>query len=167
MKKLISILLIAVLMFSCVPFASAASKTSCEYDATQNFVNALEKNKIKYSYEGMDKDDNEWVEIVYEDDDFDTITVNVFFQKNGTVCYRIWNVVDFSSGLNFAYKVCNDLNAAYKYAKFVIDTSDNSLTVENDMELTAEADCGEACVEMMRDLLGIIDEARDTILTLK
>lgn len=161
MKKILSVFVALMLLLAC-----SASMASTQSEAAQDFMNLLGQKGIKYTDRGDVGDGIYQVRCSWNDDDLN-ITVNIFFNENGTVSYRLWNVVDCSCGLSYAYQVCNELNDQYKYAKFYVDTSDNSITVAADMELLSGVNCAAACNEMMGDLVGVVDAARDTLLKLK
>lgn len=57
--------------------------------------------------------------------------------------------------LNNAYKLCNDLNDTYRWAKFYIDDEDD-LCCDSDVSF-GEGDCGELCHKTVMSIVGVID----------
>lgn len=162
MKKFFAVLLILALTL-----ASSALAQTTRYAYTRQFMDELDSRDIKYTYNEPDEKGNEKVRVTFTDDDLGSLAINVFFQENGTASYRCWNLVDFTCGVSYAYQICNELNNEWKYAKFYVDTTDNSITMSNDMELSVDANSGKASAEMLADLVGIIDAAKETLIKLK
>ena len=70
------------------------------------------------------------------------------------VSLRVWDVIEFEeSDLAKVLITANDLNASYKWVKFVVYTEDCTVSAEMDATF-GEDDAGEIC---LRDLYRIID----------
>jgi hypothetical protein len=55
------------------------------------------------------------------------------------------------------YQLCSELNQEYKWAKFYVDESDNTLTVQDDAIIQLDT-CGAECYELLARLVLIVDE---------
>ena len=56
------------------------------------------------------------------------------------------------------YKVCNDLNAKYRWIKFYVDEKDNTITAEDDAVIQIDS-CAKETVQCCIQLVQIADEA--------
>lgn len=153
-NTLACVVLMALLMVLAVSTASAAT---AKLQTTQNFLDYLGENNIKYTYKGMTESSGESVSVSYTLDNFSSLTCNLFFKESeDEVDLRIWNIVTVSAGKNYALNIVNSLNANWKYAKFVFDESDNTIQAEMDMFINKEH-CGEEIFKAMRKLFVVID----------
>lgn len=153
-KALMCAVLTALLMVLAVGTASA---TTTKLTTTQNFLDYLVANGIKYTYNGMTESSGESVTVSYTLDNFSSLSCKLFFKESeDEVDLRIWNIVTVSAGKNFALNVVNSLNASWKYCKFVFDESDNTVQAEMDMFINKDH-CGEEIFKAMRKLFVVVD----------
>jgi len=154
-RGLLSVVLTALFLLGSL---SAAGAETAAYKSTQSFIDELEREGIKYSLEGVDKDNDERVDVSYNMDYFESATVHVYFHQDGDkVSLRVWDVVKASSGKNFALNVINKLNSDYKYVKYVFDESDNTISGEMDMYID-EATCGAPVRKAVQIMVREIDD---------
>lgn len=146
--------LMALLMVLAV---STASATTAKLTTTQNFLDYLDANGIKYTYNGMTDSSGELVTVSYTLDNFSSLACKLFFKESeDEVDLRVWNIVKVSAGKNFALNVVNSLNASWKYCKFVFDESDYTVQAEMDMFINKDH-CGEEIFKAMRKLFVVTD----------
>ena len=154
MKKLTALLL-AVLMICLCSTAFAAEAT---YDSTKAFCRYLDSKDFTYTVRGIQGEkEYEVVDIPYTFSDSGyRITCKAFFYKNGVeVGFRVWNLIDFNQYfVNSMYKVCNDLNSAYRFARFYVDESDYSITCATDVDLLTN-DIGRLAYEGMMNVINV------------
>ena len=165
-KRILSILIVLVLcMCTASPaFASSPSKyigtlpSTAAYSSSQGFLDIMDSNEIIYTYYGPDSDDDDWIEIKYTGDYCDCIDIDAYFSSSeDCASFRFWNVIDFDSAdYREVLVVVNRLNAQYKWVKFVVDTSDYSVTAELDV-LFPIGNSGEICLESLNQIVGISD----------
>lgn len=124
------------------------------------YLHYMDKEGIKYS------DINErTVKVSYSGDNIRSIPVYVFFDKKGDPLVQLacWEIVKFPEDkVEQAYKVCNDLNAEYRWVKFSID-SDRDIRCSIDAYIDADS-VGVHCANMVRRMIHIIDDAYPTIM---
>ena len=167
-KRILSVIVAIVLClcFTSTAFASNSSKstkyvdtlpTTAAYSSSQSFLESMDDNQIKYTYQGLDRDDD-WIEIKYSGDYCDLIDIDVFFSSSADrASFRFWNIIDFNRGdYQKVLEVVNQLNAQYKWVKFVVDTSDYSVTAELDV-LFPVGSAGSICLESLSQIVDISD----------
>lgn len=163
-RRLLTLLLTLVLTLN----VASCLAEEAQYATTKDFIRALEKDDLKYTYKGVDDDKDEHVVVSFSDDFYDSVIIHFFFDDSeDKVSIRIWNLIDVSAGESYATKALNKLNYDYKYAKFVLDTSDSTISVEND--IYADGTDGDKVVRLMNVLLQILtdDDCLDVMKTLK
>ena len=163
-RRLLTLLLALVLTLN----VASCFAEDAQYATTKDFIRALEDKGFKYTYKGIDSDKDEQVIVSFSDDYYDTIAVRFFFDEDeDKVSIRIWNLIDVSAGESYAATAVNKLNKDYKYAKFILDTSDSTISVEND--IYADDTDGDKVVRLMNVLLQILtdDDCLDVMKTLK
>ncbi|MBR1455628.1 MAG: hypothetical protein IJ594_00535 [Oscillospiraceae bacterium] len=151
-KRIFSLLLMLCLFAALTVPAHAA--TSAQYPGAQQLLDTFKAESIKYNYLGVDQDEDEHIRTTFVGDNLD-VTVNFYFDDGLTdVSLRVWDVIEFEeSDLAKVLITANDLNASYKWVKFVVYTEDCTVSAEMDATF-GEDDAGEIC---LRDLYRIID----------
>lgn len=163
-RRLLTLLLALVLTLN----VASCFAENAQYATTKDFIRALEKNDLKYTYKGIDSDKNETVIVSFTDDFYDSVTIRFFFDEDeDKASIRIWNLIDVSAGESYATKTLNKLNYDYKYATFVLDTTDNTVSVESDIYM--DGTDGDKLLRLMDALLQILtdDDCLDMMKTLK
>jgi len=165
-KRFFSLLLCTVLILSLCPSALAVPD-SVVYSSTRNFLAMLDESKTRYTWAGIDSDNEEHVTVGYyigENEDF-SINVDLFFtEDNSHASLRVWNLIDFEpADLQAMYKVCNDLNNSFRYTCFYVDESDNSVNCSMDLIFTEET-AGSVTSEALLRIMLVCDKALPTLL---
>ena len=161
MKKTI-ITLIAVILVAMLPMQALAA--TCQYATTQAFTDALDAQGIRYTWKGIDNDDDEQIDISYNGDYKSSIVTHWYFDKDPErIAVRVWNVITYDPD-NFYYVLAavNDANSAYRYCRTYVDTSDNTVTVAFDMPITLDS-VPVSCVDMVETVVSIVDEVYNRI----
>lgn len=151
--KFVTVLCLAALLFTASAPAHAAST---KYTSTRNFLSYLDSKGVKYKYVGVDGKDEE-VTVSYSLENFSSMTCKLFFRDDDEVNLRVYDIVYANNRTDYVLSTINSLNYEYKYAKFVLDTSDNSIRAEMDMFIDAST-CGAPVFEAMIMLLSVIDD---------
>ncbi|MGN0777670.1 MAG: hypothetical protein ACI4MJ_00835 [Aristaeellaceae bacterium] len=155
LMKLLTCMLVATLLMT---VAASAFATTAQLTSTQTFLDYLDANDIKYTYVGMTDKGHERVTVSYTGDNFDTLQVTLTFDKaEDEVDLRMWNIITVSAGQSYTYATLQQLNADYKYCKFVLDTSDSTLQTELDMFIDKDH-CGRSVYDAMRYMVIVVDD---------
>ena len=157
-KKLFAVVLMLCLFLSLSVPAFAAS---AQYGTTQAFLKVLTREGHKYSYMGIDADDDEEVDVSFVGDNIDEIDVKIWFNADlDIVSLRSWRVINFrQSDLADVLTVVNKLNNDYKFVKFVVDEEDLSVDAKVDCPLRDDANAGEIAYDALYYIVKIIDDA--------
>lgn len=161
MKKILAMLLLAALLLTS---AMPALAVSAEYASTRAFLKVLDEADIIYTLVGVDDDGDELVRVANKDSNDYSYTINLYFDKDEMRCaLRVWNVIEFkSSDTTNVLRACNELNARFKYLRFYVDTSDNTVTAA--MDLIFRDGAGEVTLEGLVRTAQILVDGRPTLL---
>lgn len=141
-------LCLVALIVILLSMAGVASAQTAQYRSTQVFLDYLDQKSIKYTYSGI-KEDVEYCKVSYSLDNFDSQSIVLLFDEDcESVSLRMWNIITASAGKNYILNTLADLNANYKYVKYVFDESDSSVQAEIDMQIDAET-CGRPVYDTM------------------
>lgn len=96
----------------------------------------------------------------YSMDNRDGLTVYMFFNDEAsTVKARAVDITKFPENKKeMMYKVCNTLNADYRFLKFFVDESDNTITADIDAIVDMDT-VGEEVFRLAIKVANIVDEA--------
>lgn len=149
-KKVFAGILIAMLLLN---VAAVAFGEVTNYKVTSNFMKLLDKNEIIYKYATSDGDDVISINDSgsYGDQKF------IFFFNGSSVSLRVWDVIEFDvADRADVLDVCNNANYTWKYMRFYVNDSDNTVTMDFDMPLNDnEAD---DCFEILVCASSILSE---------
>ena len=161
MKKILSLLLVAVLT---IGFCTAAYAVAASYYSTQAFLAELDEKGITYTVVGLDEDNDEKVKVNNTDDNGFSYTINYFFDDQQENCSLIvWNIINYDDvDLAKVLRVCNSLNKDYKYIRFYVDESDNTVTAQYD-SIFRTNDIDEILWEATLYMVDILEEAYPTL----
>ena len=118
------------------------------------FCKYMNANGIKYTEQNEDL-----IKVAYTGENLNTIPVYVFFDQDNApyVQLKCWEIQNFKNNEAAALVICNSLNAKYRWVKFYLD---------NDKDIVASIDaivdmdtCGEVCLDLVRRIVSILDEA--------
>ncbi|MEA5039362.1 MAG: YbjN domain-containing protein [Clostridiaceae bacterium] len=119
------------------------------------FLQYMDQKEIKYA----DANENV-VRVAYSGDNLKSIPIFVFFDKDGDnlVQFACWEIATFPDDKYAAgLLTCNALNSKFRWVKFYLD-ADKCIRAEMDAYVQLET-VGEACSQLVRRMVGIIDEA--------
>lgn len=165
MKRWLSsaLILLLVLMMA----MPALAEDEVQYATTKDFIRVLEENDLKYTYNGIDSDNDERVVVSFNPDPYEECKFRFDF-KEDEVNIHMYYLVTVSAGENYTLKTINDLNCSYKYVSFVYDESNSTITLKMAMPLYG-TESGENVFEMMSNAIQILtkDEVESALLSLK
>lgn len=155
MKKLFSLLLIVTLLLTC---CSGALATSATFANTKVFLDMLDEKGISYTMVGIDPDGDEKVEID-NTSEFFSYTLKFFFTPdNETINIRVWDVIHFDEeDLTKVIRDVNSLNAGYKWIKFYVDETDNTVTASMDLIVRENGRVDEVAWEGTLSMVDLLD----------
>ena len=132
MKKLLSIVLALVLCFA---LTAPAMATEATLSTAKEFCSLLDEIDIVYTCKGLDEDGDDCITVEMSSDVAPDYTLIYYFTSDLSDTYlRIFNIVDLSEDdLAAALLTCNELNDDYCFGRFILDTSDNSITFAMDV----------------------------------
>ena len=114
----------------------------------------MRREKIRY------EDVREFVlKVTYTGANVSTISIYLYFDEDGeaNVALKSWNIVNFAGRVDEAVALCNTLNAKYRWVKFYVD-EDADVVAELDA-LVSEQSCGSSCMNLIRRMTSVIDDA--------
>ncbi len=149
MKKCLSLLLCLIMALSIV--TAGAESVSPKYATTKAFMDLLEKNNMRHECRGVQKSGNELVILYNHSDDYGDREYRFTFNESGTIAtIQLWNLIDFAPEDRAAVMdVCNKANYDWKFTRFYVDDTDNSVTVQFDGVLPEDGSKTEDVVWMM------------------
>ena len=161
MKKVISLLLAVLLLTLCAAPALAVEAT---VQNAKDFLALLDEKGIIYTNKGLDSDGDEWITIGNKGDAF-TYTINVwFYDDNESVTMKVWNIIEFDDA-DFAkvLRVCNNLNYTYRFCRFYVDETDNTVTISTDLVVREGGVTAEVTWELLVRLVDILDNGYEQL----
>jgi hypothetical protein len=158
MKKLVALSFALILVFTTAA-AALAESTKGFYDSTRQFIATLDENEMTYTYEGVDNNDYDIVNVAFTGDNTD-VTVKLFFNSDGEDCgLRVWYLIEYDEAFDIAVcRAVNTLNQNYRFIHFFADT-DYSVTAAMDVIFHAGDDIGAICYDAMLFMADICDTA--------
>ena len=118
------------------------------HSSTQQFVRAMDAKDIKHSDPETAAGGRETVTVIYSGENIPSIRMRFFFDQD---CQDV-------AKLDVLLKAINAVNRRFRFAKFVLDTDDNSVQAELDAVFRSH-DVGEICLELMARCVDICDKA--------
>ena len=107
---------------------------------------------------GVDEERN-ILQVKFGGDNTNITILLCFTADGGYVTFKSFNLCKFSPDkLPQMYKACSELNRDYKWVKFYVDESDNTVTAQDDAIIQLDS-CGEECYELVGRMVTIVDEA--------
>jgi len=123
----------------------------------QMFMAHMDSVGVRYT------DHNDYiVKVSYKGDNMQSIPIYVCFDKEDKplVSFKCWDVANFKNKEARALIACNEMNTEYRWVKFYLD-SDADIVVEADA-IVDDVTAGEECLQMVRRMVNITDEAYPT-----
>ncbi len=162
MKKFAALLLALVLGLS---LSASALAADAQYANTKAFLELMDTYEITYTVEGIDDSTgDETVRLGNQGEEI-TYTFTIFFDEdNQEVSIRVWNILVYDrEKLDRLLSAINELNAAYLYACWYADSSDDTVNIKMDMVVRENADVAEITLEALLHLADIIDAGYPSI----
>ena len=126
-------------------------------------VSTLKMAKAFFESKGMnatvvDENDN-ILRMGFKGDNTNVSVIIDFSEDGGYVTFKSYNLCTFpAEKINQMYKLCSELNKGYKWVKFYVDESDNTITAQDDAVIQLDS-CGQECYELVGRMVLIVDEA--------
>ena len=164
LTRLLAFSVILALVLSISPVPSYA--VQAQYATTQKFLDVLDENEMKYTWNGITDSGDEKVTFRWAGENSDDITALLYFDDDlDDVSLRVWNLVDFEEAdYPLVLKVVNELNHRYRFVRFICDNSDWSVSLEADVPLHDGKESAEIAYDMLVYLVLIADEAYPDLL---
>lgn len=157
MKKLFAALLLAVMCMNL--FAPALAETAT-FDTTRSFIEVLEENNLAYSYDGTASTGEEHISMANEDENFGYVLHIYFHEDNDRATVFVWNIITFADeDFSDVLRTVNELNYSYKYTRFYIDESDNTVTCAMNIILHDDDESGDIVLEGLLRIASILKHA--------
>ncbi len=157
MKKWISLLLCFVMLLSIVP---AMAEDEPTYDTTEDFIAVLKEEGLKYELKSVDKDGDEVVLVENTSDVYGDVTFRFYFSEDEDDVYiRVWNLIDYDANdRSDVLEAANTVNSKWRFVRFYLDDSDNSITASFDSYLPKRSS-GDITLEMLLTMHRIMENA--------
>ena len=130
------------------------------FDSTRQFIRAMDAKNIKHSDIEVTDFGMEKVTVIYTGNSIPSIRIFFVFNKDcEDVAIRVFDIVKLPENkIDGFFKVVNEANRRFRFAKFVLDTNDNTVQAEMDAAFRTHA-VGEICLELMNRCVDICDKA--------
>lgn len=157
MKKVFAGFICIVLLSLCM---STGLAVKAQYDNTVAFLSMMDDMNINYTVEGITDTESEIEKVIIKNKgDKATYTISYFFDKENTeVGIRVWDLISFkATDMSRVLRIINSLNYDYKYVRWYVDETDNTVTVAYDVIVRSNADVADVIVEATFHLVNCID----------
>ncbi len=159
--------LTALILFLALALSASAALALPEevaWKSTRRFLELMDEQQVKYTYEGLDAEKDEAVRVSYRMDEI-IVPFRLYFAEDGehcTIC--VWNLIAFDpADTEKLLREVNALNQLYRYCVFTVDEKDATVTASLSLIFrTAGAD--EICYEALRSMARIVDAGLDALL---
>lgn len=117
----------------------------------------FDEKGLKYSIIGEKED---CIKLGFTMDSRDGLDVLIIMDEDGeSAKVRAYDLAKFPANkIDVMYKTCNELNKDYRWLKFFVDESDNTITCDMDAIIQLDS-CGMELYELCFRLVHIADEA--------
>ena len=121
------------------------------------FMSYMDSECVKYS--DLDTENDNVVKVVYNGDNLNSIPIYVFFDTDDDplVQFKCWNIANFKGKEDKAVRLCNNLNAKWRWVRFFVD-SDSDIIADIDAVVDFGS-CGAECLQLVRRIVNIVDES--------
>lgn len=143
-----------------LPVISYDMRWNILYSVIQ-FVNYMDQKDIKYNNRGPFGDNGrEVVEVSFSGKNMNSVRTVFYFDADAeAVAIRVYDIVKVpEEKVDMIYPAINSLNKHFRFAKFVLDTDDNTIQAEWDAAFRSR-DVGEICYELLIRMVDICDTA--------
>lgn len=129
--------------------------------SVSQFIDYMDKMGVKYDNHGPVGDEGrEVVEVSFGGENMNTIKTLFYFEDDAkSVAIRVFGIVKVPADkVDVMYPAINAVNKRFRFAKFVLDTNDNTIQAEMDAVFRFN-DVGEICNELLIRMVDICDKA--------
>lgn len=129
--------------------------------SVSQFVDYLDQKGVKYNYRGPVGDNgSELVDVAFVGRNISSILVHFVFDPDSeSVALCVYDIAKVpAEKVDMMYPVINRINWRFRFAKFALDTNDNTIHVEIDGAFCAN-DVGEICYELLSRMITICESA--------
>lgn len=117
-------------------------------------VQYFDSKGLKYEL----SDDENVIRVPYTLDNTSVNVYLIFHENDRNVTIKCFEFCKFAEDKKpEMYKTCSLVNAEYKWEKFYVEESDNTITVQDDAIIQADS-CGPECYELVARMVSIIDD---------
>ena len=129
--------------------------------SVSQFIDYMDQKGLKYDNHGSVGDKGrEVVDVSFSGENMNTIKTRFYFEDDAeSVAIRVFEIVKVPADkVNVMYPAINAVNKRFRFAKFVLDTDDNTIQAEMDTAFRSN-DVGEICNELLIRMVDICDKA--------
>ncbi len=116
----------------------------------------MDSKGLKYTLRGEDDD---VLEMIFNAENKDSFRFIIrFYSDNTSAQLSVFNIAKIpASKIEKMYELCNQLNSQYRWVKFYVDDSDNTITADMDCVIQLDT-CGSEIHHCIRVMLTICDD---------
>ena len=129
--------------------------------SVSQFIDYMDQKGLKYDNHGSVGDKGrEVVDVSFGGENINTIKTRFYFEDDAeSVAIRVFDIVKVPADkVDVMYPAINAVNKRFRFAKFVLDTDDNTIQAEMDAAFRSN-DVGEICNELLIRMVDICDKA--------
>lgn len=129
--------------------------------SVSQFIDYMDQKGLKYDNHGSVGDKGrEVVDVSFGGENMNTIKTRFYFEADAeSVAIRVFEIVKVPADkVDVMYPAINAVNKRFRFAKFVLDTDDNTIQAEMDAAFRSN-DVGEICHELLFRMVDICDKA--------
>lgn len=129
--------------------------------SVSQFIDYMDQKGLKYDNRGPFGDNGrEVVEVSFSGKNMNSVRTVFYFGADAeAVAIRVYDIVKVpEEKVEMIYPAINSLNKHFRFAKFVLDTDDNTIQAELDAAFRSR-DVGVICYELLIRMVDICDTA--------
>ena len=161
MKKLIALLMTVLMVLAMTTPALAVGAT---FANTSSFLDVMDEKGFIYTLVGVDEDGDEKVTVEDVCENF-SATIRLYFSpENDLVDLYTWEIIAFDDeDLADVLLAVNQANCDYRYVRFYVDMSDNTVSADMNVIVREDENAGEIVLEAAGHMANIMDEVYETL----
>ena len=162
MRRFFIIVLSSVLLLSLL--TGNALALSATYQNTKTVTEKFDSEGLFYTVLGIDSDNNkEYVAFKNESDAGEYTILISFKENNEEVNLRIFNIISYSDAdFSKLLRTVNSMNYKYKWVRFYLDETDNTLTASMDLVVRPGDQVGDIVIDAMIHMTNVLDAAYES-----
>lgn len=152
---------IVALVMCLVMLLGGTDTNTAKLATTEAFIAAMEQEGLTYSYIGLDDVGDEVLTSTFGEEPLNEVEIFVYFSSDlENVDMYAWYLMAFEpEQRDEVIEACNAANAKYRYVRFYVDDSDNSVNADLNYSLSDAAAGGEATVLLLCQMASIVNES--------